>query len=266
MIARYAAILLAAVSFSLAACGAPGAIEAGANQQELRGHIDYVDCSQLMMDVLDKATMYGRVVSHSPAFYECLSRKIENQETIHGDGPYRPCHAEKGDPFKDDDPATQYERVLWATSSPNPLLMTCGQDTGALAAGVREYGYSGAEELAVSKETERSVQGHADNPSSCDARCLFHELSFLAESIWHEAMHQQGYTHDEAEPCGYPGDPSYNFSIHSMPYIVGHCVSEVLNESYDVCPDMEGCSRGLNLVTKIDGNECQCVDDNPSPM
>ena len=61
--------------------------------------------------------------------------------------------------------------------------------------------------------------------------------------------------------------PTWHFQRHTMPYIVGYCVEEVLARSGDRCgahveDDLESCGAGrLRLVEGFDATTCGCVRD-----
>ncbi|MBI3557843.1 MAG: hypothetical protein HY074_16400 [Deltaproteobacteria bacterium] len=108
---------------------------------------------------------------------------------------------------------------------------------------------------------------------NCRWRAFPWPYSQAAEGVSHEAMHTHGYGHGNGddnqankEECGYEGksDQQWHFQRNTAPYIVGDCMSYVLEHSATVCgvAATESCEdNGLRLVTTLDGNNCECVAD-----
>ncbi len=260
---------------AFAGCGSPKEPSAvGTDQSDLLGKVTYGnDCNGTDYQFLAKAMHYGRTVAVSNAFQQCMSKSV-NQ--LSGSiGAYLKC---KGDPFYGDTAATQLSKVMDAARSTVDVSIKCtGSPSGNASAGLDSYGHVSPESLTFSSWL-RSVDTTLNFPvCNTGANCRYAAepwpWSQAAGIIWHEAMHQQGYTHgadDQANAkvaCGYSTytDAQWNFQTNTMPYIVGNCISEVIDRSGRKCGAPLESGAGLKLITDFDGSTCSVAQDPQSP-
>jgi hypothetical protein len=247
------------LSILLTACAADAPEETSRTESAVLGGVTYTNCTPAQLSFVDRARSYARIASVSRAFEQCVEEgSINGIEANPGFwvGPYRQC---VGDPFYGQSLTKQIRRALDAARSPNGLSISCTGGGGNASAAIGGYGDTDDEGLAFSGWLGAAM---TDPPSGA------WPMSQTAETIWHEAMHQHGYTHgaNDQEPaiaaCGYTGDPTWNFQTNTMPYLLGGCMSGVMSQSYAACGAIEGCGAGmLRLVDGWGSRTCECVAD-----
>lgn len=253
--------------------GAPGGESVGQDDSSLLGAVTYgADCNAGDKAFLDKVMRYGRTAASSSAFSQCMQGAMTSQ-VYGGIGPYKKC---TGDPFYGDSLAVQLDRVLKAARSTVDMTLNC---TGAIGGGANAsaaldtYGHLAPEVLSFGGWLRSVETGIAyplcvkDGPSPCRFAPDPWPWSQAAGIVWHEAMHQQGYTHGannqaDAKPaCGYASYADWNFQVNTMPYIVGNCIDQVISQSGTACGAPLENGTGLNLVTTYGGKSCARVED-----
>jgi hypothetical protein len=248
--------------------------DTGEAREDLLGSASYAgDCSPALVSFLDTVHFYGRVAAASRAFEQCVDRAMRVQLSTGGGpaGPYRQCN---GDPFYNQPVNTQLQSVLDAARSGNDVFMSCGGSSGLASAAIGSYDSSGAEAMAWSSWLPSAVAQLSEplcaNGSTvgCRAAPAPWPYSQAAGSMWHEAMHQHGYSHgannatDARPACGYSGDPTWDFQVNTLPYIVGKCVADVIDRSGAACGALDTCGPGqLKLVTGFGDTTCRCAGD-----
>ena len=239
------------------------------------------DSSCLASDVpeLQRAFALGQVAANSPAFAECLETSLTtfNQGGLPGMniGPYVAC--------TNDPPNVTAGALLAAVRSMNPTTIAC--DYGAIGTSTGGDALIGNADLGNSSTAESITLGSSlsylvgkDGPcfwNPNDPNCAPGvNYAVVAETIFHEVMHQHGYLHvdnnwfayteeDSAgHLCGIPysAQPVYG---NGIPYIVDHCLFAVMGESDKACSSMyTGCGEGLSLLDSVyDATPtCSCVE------
>jgi len=220
---------------------------------------------------------FGRVTTASTAFAACMSAAVTGPGAIvplYGGtiGPYRQCI---GDPFYGRPLSEQLSAIMAQTHSQNAVTMNCTGGIGNASAALGSYDHSDPEVFSWSGWLNAVYtwlsQPLCGTPGAMPGACRTPSpwpMSQAAGTVWHEAMHTHGYTHganDQAGAigaCGYAGDPTWNFQVNTMPYIVGNCLSNVLDQSASVCgADLHaGCGPGeLRIVDSLNSTTCSCV-------
>jgi hypothetical protein len=261
----------------------PGEHQVAVQQAPLYGAVSYegANCSQAKQDMVNEALRWGRIASNSDAFAGCIAASVNGAGAL-GVSAYRQCI---GDPAYGASAATQISMAVAAARTPNDLVMSCEGvpppgKTYVAHADIGTYGHTDPERLEFNRDW---LTSNADNLGSplCNSvaegtPCRWAAYPWpnqdIADRIWHEVSHTHGYTHgaDDREnaivSCGYAGDPSWDYQRNTMPYIIGQCISAVLNHSNDVCGDpARGCRpTALHMIDAVDSTKCTCVED-PSP-
>lgn len=222
----------------------------------------------------EKSTFYARVAASSTAFAQCLDNAMRTG--FAGFGPYRKCNS---DPYYSSAIGEQYTRALAAARSESGLTVACSGGGGNASTSIGTYTHAGDEsywwggwfrgvwsqvDMVYGGSIGMSGYRYAPEPWPYDQ---------AAGIVWHEAMHQFGYTHganDQANAkvnCGYGSDPTWHFQVNTLPYILGNCVSWVISQSGQTCGgDLENCGAGaLRLIDGASSTTCSCVSD-PRPM
>jgi hypothetical protein len=219
------------------------------------------DCTPDQRTFLDTVQRYGRAAVTSRAFEQCVDQAarvgVSLQPGFWG-GNYRQCN---GDPFFGQPLDVQIQSVLDAARSGNDVMMYCtgtGPEANA-SASLGPYDRSDAETLSWSVWLNNVLY---------QPRTGAWPYSQAAGIVWHESMHQHGYTHgsnnqaDALNACGYPGDPTWNYQVNTMPYLLGNCVSAVLDNSATTCGNIDSCGPGMvKLVAGYGSSACECVAD-----
>lgn len=208
--------------------------------QPLLGTLRFNNCSAQQQATLNAGHAAGRMAALSPAFANCLLGAVYSSVPVHhagsavNAGPYSPW---SGDPYSSSAKTTQFTKALYATGSTSDVTITC------------EGGNFWA----------HASRGSHDNDRERDEVMGFGSKGFqwntsgeaaVANAIWHEAMHQWGYSHSGS---GCPGK-----CYDTMPYIVGTCMEEVVRDSASC---NISCSGAARAIIDADGNDCTCVDD-----
>lgn len=220
----------------------------------------------------EKATFYARIAANTAAFEQCLDTAMRTG--FAGTGPYRKCN---GDPYYSSAIGEQYTRALAAARSETGLSVTCSGGGGNASTSIGTYAHAGDESYSWGGWF-RGVWSSIDVPycgSIGVPGCRYAPKPWpydqAAGIVWHEAMHQFGYTHGANDQenakvnCGYSSDPSWHFQYNTLPYILGHCVSWVIGQSGQTCGDLETCGDGaLRMINGASSTSCSCVSD-PRP-
>ncbi len=217
---------------------------------------------------------YGRTAAVTTAFEQCIQAAVQNQGTVSWSlsdeqrpvgelsssfGPYQSC---AGEPFANASPQEQTRRALIASRNPNDVRIHCsGAIEGANAsADIGQWGHGGEDEFHWGPWF-RDVQKPRcsdEQTEDCIRPNDVWPFSQGAGTIWHEAMHTHGYSHDD---CGRGDTPGWHFQRNTMPYIVGRCIETVLELSGASC-DVNSCGSGeLSLIDGLNSTSCECVTD-----
>ena len=250
-------------------------------QDPLLGTVRYGgDCTAGEIGFLDQVMVYGRVAAASPAFQQCMAAAVNHTTLalpIYGQNvaPYRQCN---GDPAFGWAPSQQLAAAMMITHSENDVTMNCTGGGGNASTNLGTYDHADPEVFwwsgwlaSVFHQLSVPVCGTPGaSPSDCRFAPYPWPYSQAAGIVWHEASHTQGYTHganDQANAinaCGYAGDPTWNFQANTMPYLIGSCISAVIDQSGATCGGdlAAGCESGaLRMITSFSGTTCACVHD-----
>jgi hypothetical protein len=237
----------------------------------LLGTVNYgSDCNDTDKAFLAKTMHYGRTVAVSNAFQQCMTAAMSSSQSGVG-GPYMQCN---GDPFYGQPSATQLQEVIQAARSTVDVSINCTGGGGNASSSIDHYGRLDPEALSFSGwlKVDTTLGWPVCNGSN-GPNCRFAgepwPWSQASGIIWHEAMHNQGYTHganDQANAkvaCGYANlsDSQWHFQWNTMPYLVGNCISEVINRSGQHCGAPLESGNGLKLVTDFNGSSCAVAQD-----
>jgi hypothetical protein len=179
--------------------------ELATQSQPLYGDLTTSSCTATQRETLVDAHQSGMDIAMTDAFDACLRHRVYEF--------YKPCWQGDDDPYASSDRLTQYTRARDIMRSGNTagVTVTCEDLGGAQGrAGVGDYGDS-HESMSVDESWLDTITGSGFSDW---------ERSDLAGTIWHEAMHQQGYRHDE---CGYP-ESEYSRGANSIPYMSDRCM------------------------------------------
>jgi len=231
-----------------------------ATSQDLLGGVSFGgDCTPGKTGFLDTTVRYGRAVAVSRAFEQCVEQAMFAGVSHPGggwSGRYRQCN---GEPFFGQSFEVQLGAVLDAARSGNDILLNCTGGGGNASTSLGAYDRTDTESLNFS--------GWLDAVYN-QPRAGAWPNSQAAGIVWHEMMHQHGYSHganDQANAitaCGYAGDATWNFQVNTMPYLLGNCVSAVLDQSASTCGNIDSCPAGqTKLVTSYGAATCECVAD-----
>ena len=219
------------------------------------------DCTTEQQTFNRTVIAYGRTVVASKAFEDLLRRRMRER--------YGKC---TGDSYYDSDIETQINQVLAACRATKSIKINCTGGSGNASTGVNPYDLNTVPELWWGGWLQGIAQCAAQN------NCTWPEpfpwpYSQASEIIWHEIMHQYGYVHGANYPhendlarrnCAIPAsNTSWHFQQNTIPYIVGNCVREIIDESQRVCGDIRNCPspNQIKLVDRVGGNTCSCVND-----
>lgn len=225
------------------------------------------DCSPAVVSVIREAHRWGRIASNSSAFAQCLNTAFSNSSL--GFGPYMQCN---GDPGFNSPLSTQINMALAATRTFTDVRQNCNQSTGNARAAIGQYLHSTPDEFGWNKDwihkLTASMSSNCIDPANPNCRFAPHPWPYpdLSGIIWHEVAHTNQYQHEEGSfTCGHSSNPNYHFQRNTAPYIIGNCMTLVLNQSANVCGDpLQGCGGGgnaLNMVSGLGANSCTCVSD-----
>ena len=226
------------------------------------------DCSPEHQAFNDKIMMFGRIAVSTVAFEECVTKKVTNL--------YRKCN---GDPFYNENLNIQIQKVLDISRRLQNVHIKCTGGIGNASTGIEDYGeltdvafsWSGWFQSAY-KQIGKKVcnKNKGERPWIDDCRWADYPWPYsqAAGIAWHEIMHQNGYVHGANDQknaiinCGYKGDPSWNFQKNTMPYIIEHCVNDIITQSGKNC-NLDSClgSNQLQMITSYNGTQCKCVND-----
>jgi len=230
-------------------CGpAPDAPTADADEA-LQGGISYggQTCDSGERQWLDDVYDRTRVALASRAFEGCVTRTM--QRGYNGAGPYKQCRdatAKRSDPFFGQSIDQQIDGVLAATRTLGDLTVACSGAAwdSTAQAHYGNYFASDAESLMLSD--------HVFWVWSYASMKIRNDKHGLAGILVHEALHQQGYTHDD---CA--NQSSYSRRHNSVPYITQWCLRDTLNKSESCNLSCGGSGRAI--VINSDTDRCECV-------
>lgn len=251
----------------LAACGAPEQAAQTQTEDNLYGNVNFsgAACTSQLRSFNETIVKYGRIASATKAFEQCVTDRVNN-------GTYRQC---SGDPGHGLAKAEQIKLVLAVARSTNDIQMKCSGGGGNASAGYQGYNHTQAEKFTWGGWLS-SVHGQLGKPlcsttSSADCRYAAHPWPYsqAAGIVWHEVMHSHDYTHGANGQaaaivnCGYEGDATWHFQVNTMPYIVGQCITEVIDQSGAQCGNPDSCagSNRLRMVDAYNGTSCSCKND-----
>lgn len=241
--------------------------EYGRVTSALLGRVEQADdCTPEFQAFNDRIMVFGRIAASTRAFEEILSSRIREL--------YRECN---NDPFYGQSIDVQIRKAIDASRSLNGVHIKCTGGSGNASASLGNYDnlsdefFSwGAWFSSVHSQLSKPVcrAGQSTGDDNCRFAAYPWPYSQAAGIVWHEAMHQKGYTHgandQEAadDACGYPGDRNWHFQRNTMPYIIGNAITEVINKSAERC-DLDACASGnqLQMITSANGTTCNCVND-----
>ncbi len=252
-------VCLSAAGFGQQYGRATSALIADVNQAD--------DCTPEYQAFNDRIMAFGRIAASTKAFEEILESLIAAN--------YREC---TNDPFYGESIRVQTQKALSAARNMNGLHIKCTGGSGNASTQLGDYGEKVSDEFfswgswfgAVHAQLSRPVCRTGQSPGADNCRFAAYPWPYsqAAGIVWHEVMHQQGYTHgannqaDADDACGYPADPTWHFQRNTMPYIVGNAIDEVINRSAQRC-DIDACASGnqLNIITSANSTRCECVND-----
>jgi hypothetical protein len=249
---------IAAVWLGLMGCVVED-VETSEATEDLLGTVTTTsDCTAQKSTFITSTMRYGRITASTRAFEQCVEQALRAGVSVAGGGwagNYRRCN---GDPFYGEPLTTQLQAVLDVARSGYDVQINCSSPNGNASAGIGTYNQT-SEALGFSTWLDAVVN---------QPRVGAWPTSQTAGIIWHEVMHQHGYTHgadDQANAlvnCGYAGDPTWHFQVNTMPYIIGACMTGVLDESAAQCGDIDACPAGqVRLISSYGGRGCECVAD-----
>ncbi len=258
------AFALAGLALALASCS-----RQSAEILKVYGSIQFQDdCSPLARDVVKQAVEFGRIASHSKAFATCVKDAISPQGAHYGTwamGPYRAC---QGEPYATETREVQLARILAVAQSSNDISMNCTGGGGNASASLGEYGHTDSEKFGWGAWLSTTLST-LEQPDRRPAPWPYSEGAGI---LWHEVTHTHDYSHggneqkEAAAACGYASDPTWDYQVNTLPYIVGNCIQYVLEKSADVCGSPDSCGLGaLNLISDPGATgstkSCACVSD-----
>jgi len=243
--------------------------QVGSNTSALLGNTSYAnDCSPEFQAFNEKMMMFGRIAASSKAFEQCVNEKVRSL--------YKKCN---NDPYYDATIEIQIQKVINAARSINNVHIKCTGGAGNASAKLGDYGKLSDEAFRWGGWFSSVYNQLGKRPCNLNSgeipdedNCRYDEYPWPytqgAGIIWHEAMHQQGYTHgandqeNALRACGYNEDDDWYFNVNTMPYIIGNCIAEVLTQSARL-GDIEGCpgTNQLKIVTQYNGRSLKCLND-----
>ncbi|WP_423999445.1 FG-GAP repeat domain-containing protein [Maribacter sp. IgM3_T14_3] len=259
------ALFLTAVAFFTISFA--GHSQVGSTTSALLGNTSYADdCSPEYQAFNEKMMMFGRIAVASKAFEQCVNEKVRAL--------YKKCN---NDPFYDASIDIQIQKVIAVARSINNVHIKCTGGAGNASASIEDYGKISDEAFSwggwfsdVYAQLGKRKCNSGEKPEENNCRYDDYPWPYTqgAGIIWHEAMHQQGYTHGASDQenaitaCGYEEGDSWHFAVNTMPYIIQNCISEVLMQSarlgdIDSCPG----SNQLKIVSQYNGRSLECIND-----
>lgn len=221
-------------------------------------------CTPTQRTFLLDSIRRGRAIAESDAFETCMRSVMAGPTPLPGDphlgravpdleGPYYVCG---GDP----QPADPAGAVIALTRSNLGISIKC---TPTSAPGVSAF--AGVTTNPGANESLTYVQ------TSLDSSIASSDQNYVAETIWHEAMHQHGYNHSGgsglAQDCGYaanafPDNDALWMRRHTVPYLVTACmvylgdISDTCRQSLSCKPDEVPIRAGFSTSAS-----CVCGHD-----
>lgn len=203
--------------------------------QPLLGTYEFTECADdpALSAGVRTAIARGRAVATSPAFEQCV---IDAVLTTH-----IRCNA---DPFQDQPIGVLAQRAVQAARTPGTVSMDCtGERLGHTIANadIGTYGQS----------HDHFSWNRAGLANAVELR----DFAGIADTIWHEAMHQQSFR-DSPSACGYTEAQKRT----AISYLVGGCMAKVLSTSQSEC---SSCPAGFTAVVDAwpSPGTCSCFPD-----
>jgi FG-GAP-like repeat len=218
------------------------------------------DCTPEQQTFNRTVIAYGRTVVASKGFEDLLRRRMREA--------YGKC---TGDPFYDSNLEAQINQVLAVCRAPKTIKINCTGGSGNASTGIGGYDLNKTPEIWWGGWFQGVSQCAIQN--NCTWAPFPWPYSQAAGIIWHELMHQYGYGHGANNPdenniaktnCGIPAsNTTWHFQANTVPYIVGNCVSEMIDESQRAYGDIRNCPspNQIKLVDRVGGTTCSCVND-----
>jgi hypothetical protein len=232
-------------------------LEVAPTTQALTGVVSTSSCTANEQRVAQLAVDAGRFIAVSKGFSQCLTKVMTSGGSVRHFGAAvtaGPYAAYSGDPWGSSALSTQIAKALYAAQSTSDLSITCGGGGESNVIGSAQIG-----SWSESRESDESMTAKAgwgntvaadDLTSNTTAKFYQDTRQKVAGTIWHEAMHQWGYSH---------GGGSFTSSfLKTVPYIVGDCMEAVMQRSAS-CTNT--CPAGTRPVRHFNDTSCDCVDD-----
>jgi hypothetical protein len=245
-----------------------GDVPLDTSEGALFGNVTTTDCTTAERTFATNVVDIGRFVAVSPGFRECVNatmrsfQLIRNQGQLDGAGPYVPCSV---DPFRSSSLDIQIQQAIFAAGSTNDVAITCTNQEGPIASAPRgTYNLQTAEQI-FGHQLWREIAAW-DNGQNADKSDHFQESRQLgADVLWHEGMHQWGYTHAPRDASVENKCPGQSES-QSIPQIVGRCMETIMHKTWlrtcagapVVCTPTTSQRR---IVMRYTSDRCDCVTD-----
>jgi FG-GAP-like repeat len=237
--------------------GQPPDDDVGEDSDALTGSISYEsNCGSDVRPDLDRAMKWGRIAASSAAFKACIANLRSGTAGIAAK--YLP-QCSPADPHDSEAAQAQIDALLKWTSSPNPLTMSCPGTPSCSDPNANACASVLNEQIKSESLTWTGWLNQVAGKLGSIPGDPWWPTTQMASIIWHEAMHNYGYTHPAT--CSTPG---YNFQSNTIPYIVQACMQSVLSESGKGCGPADSCgSNSLPIITTptVGSTTCTCVKD-----
>jgi hypothetical protein len=266
------------------ACAAAPAAEedVGINASAVLGSTTWDPSCSPDAPELARAFNWGKIAANSPAFASCIETSLTTTNDAGKPpqtfslGPYVPC---QGDP-----PNTSAGTILSLVRSMNPTNISCNYSLigtslagDALVQNPDNGNSSTSENINLGSVLGQLAGGsgpcypNTTPPANCNPTVNY---AVVADTMFHEIMHQHGYAHVDdnysdytaqssvGHLCGIPYSQQPRYP-NSIPYIVGICLYAVMAESDAECSAMyTGCGEGLSLLDSVYSATptCSCVE------
>lgn len=241
---------------------APAHVEVAATEQPLTGVVNTTSCDATEQRVAQLAVQAGRFVAASVGFKECLTNTMAFSSNLWHGGAARtsragPYNAYSGDPYRAEVVNTQINVAWYASQSTSDVNITCGGTGesnvfGSAMIGSYAQDRDSAESMLVDElwGAWAAKPGATNGGTTAELFQLTHAV--LANTVWHEGMHQWGYQH--------AGGAFQLSFLNTVPYIVGDCMETVMRQSASNCAAMT-CPPFQRPVKRFFDPICQCIMD-----
>lgn len=287
VVSRTLYVLASLTTLTAAGClGVDGADDQGTSVEAVLGAARFDgSCSNDQENVIVEAERFGRRVTNTTAFQQCISNAVTGFTFTYPDGatrkigPYYRCDGDPG--AASDTPLMTTANVIVVARSPNDFMQGCTPTLNGdtVAATTLDYGlghhndegfqWVGPLVADVATALTRPVCAAGTYPPSCRYAYPW-PWANMAATAWHEAAHTHGYKHGtgtvascRATPV--PG-PTFEMKENTMPYIIQACIEAVAADSTRAAaggPSLaNGCPRGqLAIAPSIGASGAVCADD-----